>query len=203
MLRRLMVLCVLSILMVALSGLVLADPRVGFEPTKSFWDPPESIGQPDDDEDSDDNGLGFGKKIAGAWLGSGDFALDLDCDGVADDPESATPFAYDSQSFTASGLWIATNPNNPNLGHGTWAKIGPREITADSIVYLNDPATGELLWIMRIPGVFTFDQDFETATSVYGAIGYFPGQDPLDPTIDPAWCTAGRHYLLRKVPASQ
>jgi hypothetical protein len=139
---------------------------------------------------------GFGQNIAGAWLGTGSFAPDPDCDGVADGP--ATPFVADSQSFTASGLYISTNPANPNLGHGTWKKTGPRQVTTNNIVYINN-AEGELQFIARIPGVFDFEKRFETATSTFGARLYFPTQDPLDPTVTPFFCTVGQHTLLRKV----
>jgi hypothetical protein len=196
-----LILFALSIVVVLLAGPVLAEGRAELQPLKRTWVPPTVIGVPDfgDDEGDDEGneGLGFGKKIAGAWLGEGQFALDLFCDGVPDaDP---TFFDYDSHSFTVGGLWIATNPNNPNLGHGTWVQTGPREITADSIVYATDPATGALVWVMRIPGVFTFDEGFKTATSTFGAVGYLPGEDPLDPTIVPQWCTLGEHFQLRKV----
>ena len=196
--RRMLILFVLSILVIALSGPVLADERFNIEPLRTTWDPPVDIGAPDD-EDDDDNGLGFGKKIAGAWLGTGEWAFDFDCDGIADgDP---IPFPYDSQSFTASGLYIVTNPTDPNLAHGAWKKTGTREVTTNNIVYFND-ADGVLQYVMRIPGVFTFDSGFKTATSTYTGIGYFASQDPLDPTEVPLWCTVGHHTLLRKVPVT-
>ena len=139
--------------------------------------------------DQDDD---FGAKIAGAWLGEGQFALDPDCDGIPDgDP---IPFAADSQSFTASGLYIATNPTNPNLYHGTWKKTGPREITADNIGYF---PIGEGFLLVRIPGVFTFDKKFETATSTFGARLY-PTTDALL-ADEPVGCSVGEHFVLRKV----
>lgn len=198
--RRLLILFVLSIVIVALSGPVLAEGRVGLQPLTRVWDPPPAMDPPDDQDDGD-NGLGFGKKIAGAWLGTGQFVLDLGCDGVPDGEPVQYP--WDSHSFTASGFWLATQPNDPLPGHGTWKKTGPQEITADSIVYSKNPETGALEWIMRIPAVFTFNNDFTTATSTFGAVGYFPDQDPLDPQEVPAWCTIGQHHELRKVPPSQ
>lgn len=193
--RSMLVLFVLSILVVALNGPVLADERFEIRPLRSSWDPPAEIGLPDDDE-GDDSGLGFGKKIAGAWLGTGEWAFDFDCDGIAD--TEANPVTYDSQSFTASGLYIVTNPTDPNLAHGAWEKTGQREVTTNNIVYFND-ADGVLEYVMRIPGVFTFDSEYKTATSTYTGIGYFAAQDPLDPTEPPLWCTVGQHFVLRKV----
>jgi hypothetical protein len=198
--KRLLVLFVLSVAIVALSGLSLADPSFEIEPLKTTWDPPAENRPPG----SGDPGLGFGKKIAGAWLGTGEWAFDFDCDGLADtDP---TPFPYDSQSFTASGLYIVTNPTDPNLAHGSWKQTGNLEVTTNNIVYFNNtdvpPAPGEapvLAYVMRIPGVFTFDAEFTTATSTYQGIGYFATQDPLDPTEPPLWCTVGSHSSLRKV----
>lgn len=195
MLRRMLILFVLSILFVAMSGPVLADQSLEIQPIKTTWDPPTEIDMPE----ADNEGLGFGKKIAGAWLGTGWFAFDWECDGIAStDP---IPFAYDSQSFTASGLYIVTNPSDPNLAHGTWKKTGRREITTNNIVYFNSAETEmpELEFVMRIPGVFTFDEGFTTATSTFHGIGYFAAQDPLDPTEVPLWCTIGQHTVLRKV----
>lgn len=195
--RRILILFVLSILVVALSGAAMADPAFEIEPLKTDWDLPTENRPPGDDEG--DDSMEFGKEIAGAWLGQGGFTLDLDCDGYADDPNAEPwPFPYDLQSFGVGGEYYATNPNNPNLGHGSWKKTGRREVTTSNIVIEND-ANGELLWVMQIPGVFSFDQDFETATSTFGAIGYLPGQDPLDPDEVPAWCTVGTHTLLQKV----
>ena len=57
----------------------------------------------------------------------------------------------------------------------------------------------DLTFIARIPGVFTFDRKFETATSNFGAILYVPGTDPLDPLNEPVLCTVGQHELLQKV----
>jgi hypothetical protein len=181
--KRLLVLFVLSVAIVALSGLSLADPSFEIEPLKTTWDPPTENRPPS----SGDPGLGFGKKIAGAWLGTGQWAMDFDCDGIADtDP---TLFPYDSQSFTASGLYIVTNPTDPNLAHGSWKQTDYREVTTNNIVYFNNADTGALEYVMRIPGVFTFDSEFTTATSTYQGIGYFASQDPLDPTEPPLWCT--------------
>jgi len=188
-----LILFVLSILFVALNGPVLADQSFEIQPIKATWDPPAEIDMPDEDN----QGLGFGKKIAGAWLGTGEFAYDWECDGIAD--TEPFPFAYDSQSFTASGLYIVTNPSDPNLAHGTWKKTGQREVSTNNIVYFNSLETGLLEYVMRIPGVFTFDEEFMTATSTFGGIGYFATQDPLDPTETPLWCTIGQHIVLRKV----
>jgi hypothetical protein len=146
------------------------------------------------DDEGDDE---LGDMIAGTWLGRGQFALDLECDGIPD--AEPTMFDFDSQSFTASGFYAATNPNNPLLGHGAWKQTGMREVTSNNIVYLTNPETGALDFILRIPGVFTFNPSYTTATSTFGAIGYLPTQDPLDPDEVPVFCTIGEHYELRKV----
>ena len=192
--RRMLVLFVLSILVVALSGPMLADEDFEIQPLKTTWDPPGENRPPGDEDDN--SGLGFGKKIAGAWLGTGEFAYDWECDGIAD--TEPTQFPYDSQSFTASGLYIVTQPTDPNLAHGRWEKTGPREVRTNNIVYFNN-ADGVLEYVMRIPGVFTFDSGFMTATSTFTGIGYFATQDPMDPNEPPLWCTIGQHTSLRKV----
>jgi len=222
--RRLTVLMILILLLVGLNGAILAQTR-----DRDLVDPaerwPEVFGG-----GIDNGGDDFAAKVAGTWLGKGWFALDFGCDGTEDGDRNY--FDYDSQSFTASGLYISTNPTNPNLGHGTWKKTGPKEITTNNITYLNvpwpvtvtvplvDDETGERLpldeldaltgtgtagppltlnFIARIPGVYTFDRKFETATSDFGAILYIPGTDPLDPDNEPVLCTVGRHEVMKKV----
>ena len=138
MFRRVSILVVLVLLLVGLNGAILAqtrefDYRVDTERWASVINGSGS-----------ENSFGFGQRIAGAWLGQGWFALDLNCNGVPDFEENPqapppVPFDYDSQSFSASGLYIATNPANPNLGHGTWKKTGVYEITTNNITYLNVP----------------------------------------------------------------
>lgn len=196
--NRIPVLLICTLLLVGLSGNAFAQTQnFGARepwPSTKLSDPPGGH----DDEGTDS--FGFGKKIAGTWLGTGEFAFDPDCDGVGDVPP--TVFDYDSQSFSASGLYMASTVTNPAVGHGTWKKTGHREITTNNIVYLTNP-DGGLDFILRIPGVFTFDSDFKTATSTFGAIGYLPGENPLDPDVVPQWCTAGKHYLLQKVTVTE
>ena len=197
---RIPVLLILTLLLVGLSGTAAAQFKdLGVQdpwPSVRLGDPPV-----DADDDGDDSGLGFGKKIAGTWAGSGSFALDLDCDGVADEGAEPTYFDLDTQSFTIGGLYLVTTSTNPYTAHGAWEKTGPRQITTNNVTFLHDP-DGVLLFLMRIPGVFDFDADFATATSTFGAIGYLPTQDPLDPAEIPVWCTAGQHDLLRKLDAT-
>ena len=153
-------------------------------------------GNDDDDEDEDSD---LPSEIAGAWIGVGSFTVDLDGDGVGDTPP--VPL-NDVHTFEVGGSHLATNPANPNLGHGTWVQTGRREISARDIVYINGE-DGTLAFIAVIPFTLYFDEEFENATTSFGAIGYLPTQDPLDPTEIPLFMTIGYHDSFRKVSATE
>lgn len=153
-----------------------------------------------DDGDGDD-GLGFGKKIAGAWLGAGSFSVDLGCDGSFD--IGPIPFT-DSQLFGIKGDHVVTNPANPNTNLGTWAKIGNRQISSRDISFAVDVTPGgSVTTVAVVTMIADFDADYQTATTMFGAKVYLPFQDPLDPGEAPVACSQGQHDSFRKVTATE
>jgi hypothetical protein len=184
-------------LLVLLTGSAQAQLR-GLDDGSSLRSPisPWPI-QDDDDDDGDDNGLGFGKNFAGSWLGSGSFDVDLGCDGVF---EFFGVPVLDAHTFGIAGGHVATNPNNPNSGHGTWEKTGQREITVRDLNFgVDSTPNGTLINKAIVTMVVQFDEDFETATTLFGAVVYDPAEDPLDPAGSPMVCTQGQHTSFRKV----
>jgi hypothetical protein len=201
--RKIFGLLAVFVLMLLLTGSAQAQLQTPDDDGRNVRDPYRTALPPGGD---DNNHGGIGDKIAGAWVGTGFFALDFDCDGVGDVPPGP-PFT-DVQSFSAGGLHVGLNPGNPNSGPGTWRKTGPRQVSAQDILFINtttaDLVTGavttEVSLIARIEIVVDFEHNFEAATSTFGARLYNPDQDPL---VDaPFLCTAGQHTLLRKVPAT-
>ena len=151
------------------------------------------------DGDDDDQGGGIGEKVAGSWLGSGSFSVDIGCDGSFE----IGPFPFtDVHTFGVGGSRTTTNPNNPNTAHGTWVKTGPRQVTGRDVLFINATAT-DPPFIAIIPMVVNFDPYFENATTSFGALGYLTTQDPLDPTVGPIFCSAGQHDSFRKVSATE
>jgi hypothetical protein len=154
-------------------------------------------GDTDDDDDEGYDGLGFGKKIAGAWLGSGEFSVDLGCDGVFE--IGPIPF-MDSQSFGVAGDHVVTNPGNPNTGLGTWTKTGHREISGRDTSFAVDMTPGGVVTTVAIVSfVYSFDSHFKTAITTFGAKVYLPTQNPLDPAEIPVACSLGSHDSFVKV----
>lgn len=156
-------------------------------------------------------GIGFGQRIAGLWLGSGSFDLDLDCDGVAD-LLLAIP-VLDTHMFDVGGSYIVTNPNNPNSTQGTWKQTGPRQLTGMSIGFGSNPncvdttqppdgicdSFGPMISIFSIRTVIDFAEDYKTATTSFAATVHPPTEDPLDPDALVNLCTVGAHTAYRKV----
>lgn len=177
--------------------------------------PWQSIFRPDpiDDDDSDDDGanegFGFGKKIAGTWIGMGSFDLDLNCDGVAD-VLLGIP-ALDLHTFGVGGSHLVTNPNNPNTIHATWVQTGHRQLTSEGIGFGSDSnctdadddgtceSFGPMVSIFSIKTVVDFDQEYQNASTWFGATVHPPTEDPLDPDAAVNLCTAGSHASFRKV----
>jgi hypothetical protein len=156
---------------------------------------------PDDDDDEGGEGLGFGKKIAGAWLGSGTFRVDFGCDGEFDTPP--IPFT-DAQSFGVAGDHVVTNFANPNSSLGTWTKTGHREISGrDTSFSVDATPGGTLTFVSIVSFVYDFDPDFNTAITTFGAKVYLPTQDPLNPLELPVACSLGSHDEFRKVSATE
>ena len=146
---------------------------------------PQSLAQDDDG--------GFGSNVAGAWLGSGTFSVDLGCDGIIDIPN--IPFT-DAHNFGVGGSRVTTNPLNPNSNHGTWVKTGPRQVTGRDINFSADASNVGLITI-----VVDFDKRLETATTRFEGKFYSISQDPLDPIEVPWGCSIGEHTSFRKVSA--
>jgi hypothetical protein len=154
-------------------------------------------------------GVGFGQRIAGTWLGTGSFDLDLDCDGVAD-VFLGIP-ALDTHMFGVGGSYVVVNPNNPNSILGTWKQTGPRQLTGESIGFGSNPnctdadddgvceSFGPLASIFSIKTVVDFDSDYRTATTSFAATVHPPTEDPLDPDAIVNLCTVGAHTAYRKV----
>jgi hypothetical protein len=161
------------------------------------------------DEGDGDNGLGFGKKIAGTWIGMGSFDLDFDCDGVAD-LFLGIP-ALDLHTFGVGGSHLVTNPNNPNTIGATWVKTGPQQLTSEGIGFGSDSnctdadddgtceAFGPMVSIFSIKTVVDFDADFQSASTSFAATVHPPTEDPLDPGALVNLCTLGSHTSFRKV----
>jgi hypothetical protein len=144
----------------------------------------------------DDDDDGIGSKVAGSWMGQGSFAVDLGCDGSVEFP--FVPVT-DAHTFGVGGSHVATNPANPNSGHGTWVKTGSRQITVRDLNFAADGLGGTA----TISMVVNFDRRFETATTTFAAKVYDPGVDPLDSNSSPSICTEGQHDPLRKVSATE
>jgi hypothetical protein len=157
-----------------------------------------------DDEDYDDGGnqgLGFGKKVAGTWLGAGTFSVDLGCDGTFDIP--GIPFT-DTQAFDVGGIHVVTNPGNPNSNLGTWEKTGMRQLSSRGVSFAVDMTPGGTVTSVAIISlVVDFDEDFETGVTTFAAKVYLPFQDPLDPAELPVACSLGSHDSFRKLSATE
>lgn len=153
---------------------------------------PQTLAQ--DNQGADER---MGAQIAGAWLGEGEFSVDIGCDGTFD----LGPFPFtDSQAFGAEGLHTAVNPANPNTGNGTWMRTGRRQVRARDINFGVDATpNGTLTSVAIISVIFDFDPGFRTATSTFAARVFGPTDDPLED--EPFACSLGQHTLLRKVDA--
>jgi hypothetical protein len=171
-----------------LLGLILLTSQ----PRAQFVDISSSTARPDS--------TAFNTRVAGSWLTSGEYSVDLGCDGTID----VGPIYFnDAQTFGVNGSHMATNPANPNTNHGTWVKTGPFQVSGRDIGFgVTGPTPGgELASFAIISFVFDFDRNFENATSNFGAKVYLPTQDPLDPAEQPFVCTIGQHTSMRKVSA--
>jgi hypothetical protein len=163
----------------------------------------------DEGDDDGDMGLGFGKKIAGTWIGMGSFDLDFNCDGVAD-ALLGIP-ALDLHTFGAGGSHVVTNPNNPNTIGATWVRTGPMQLTSQGIGFGSDSnctdadedgvceGFGPMVSIFSIKTVIDFDDDYQTASTTFAATVHPPTEDPLDPAAVVNICTVGSHTSFRKV----
>jgi hypothetical protein len=188
----LLVVFVFVLLLTGSAQAQVQDPDVG-----SFFRDPLRAALPDDDDDDD----GIGSKIAGAWIGEGEFSVDLGCDGTFD--IGPIPFK-DGHTFDVGGSHVVTNPANPNSGLGTWEKIGSRQVSARDLNFGVDATPGgNVTTISIVSMVVDFDKGFNTATTTFGADVYLPTQDPLDPNAVPVACSAGQHTSFRKVSATE
>ena len=153
----------------------------------------------DDDNDSDPGG--YGRKFAGSWLGTGEFSVDLGCDGTFDiGPIPVT----DAHTFGLAGVHVTTNPANPNSAHGTWRKTGPRQVSSRDISFAVDTTpNGTVTTVAVVSMVVDFDPTFQTATTSFGADVYLPFQNPLDPAESPVACSQGYHTSFIKVNATE
>jgi hypothetical protein len=201
----------------ALLALVLCVPQAQAQITgmeEKFEPPWENIFlDPVDDNDGPNEGIGFGKRIAGTWMGMGSFDLDFDCDGVVDLP-LAIP-ALDLHTIGVGGSYLVTTAANPNSIHGTWEQTGPRQLTSEAIGFGSDPncvdsteppdgvcdSFGPLASIFSIKTVLDFDEDYQNASTSFGATVHPPTEDPLDPDAVVNLCTVGSHYSFKKVNA--
>lgn len=149
----------------------------------------------------ENSGQGMGAMIAGSWSGSGSFSLDFDCDGAAD--TGPVGFVTDAHTFDVGGSHVTTNPANPNSGHGTWVKTGPRQITVRDLNFgVDSTPNGNLTSKAIITMVVEFDRYYETAATSFGAKVYDPADNPLDPDAVPFICTVGQHDSLKRVSAT-
>ena len=152
----------------------------------------------DDDEDDDGNqGFGFGKKIAGAWLANGSFVVDVGCDGNID--LGPIPL-IDTHVFDVGGSHAVTTPASLHTNLGTWEQTGPWSLAGSDIAFQVAP-DGTLAFIARIDFFIDFGEDYQTANSNFEANVFLPDQDPL--SDDPIACSVGHYDLFRKVNAPE
>ena len=160
-------------LVLGLSAIMLADDQ-----SRDFqqMDRRMAMGDPaGDDDDDDDEGL-----LHGAFLGTATglgepihFLVTLERDGIFT--------ASDTTDFGVGG--IGGFDSNQ---HGTWGKTGAWQITARSLFFNHDSATGELVAVARNTSVVDFNSSFTDGTGSITVEVFAPFQvlDPLNPNTE-------------------
>jgi hypothetical protein len=167
------------VLALGMSGVVQAQLRSFADPVEREPDisPPGFV---DDGIYHGSAGFGFGKKIAGTWIGS------LEIPGVL-------PPAPLIQTYNVDGT-AQTSSNNvlSSVHHMEWERAGEREIKW-RILHFSFDADGNIATISRTSGVHEYDPDFEEFAGEFVVEVCLPdpetGFDALlaDPN-DPAAC---------------
>ena len=207
--NRLIGLLALVVLGILVTGSLQAQIRDLAEERSLFR--PITVTPIGDDDDEGSDGLGFGKKIAGTWMGGGSFDLDFDCDGVVDLPLGIP--VRDLHTIGVGGSYLVTTFNNFNTIHGTWKKTGSRQLTSEAIGFISDPncadtseppdgvcdAQGPLTGVFSIQTILDFDDEFQNAATSFAATVHPAEESPLNPDAVVNLCTVGSHFSFKKV----
>ena len=126
---------------------------------------------------------GFGKKVAGTYLMWAEWPVETE-------PAWAILLTIDAEGTFVTTSSAALGRGDPEVYmlrqnyHGTWERTGWREITSRHILFLHD-AAGNLVYMVRTTGVWTFDHDFEEFNVEFLASAFLwqtlMGEDYRDP----------------------
>jgi hypothetical protein len=128
----------------------------------------------------EDIGEEFAGNVAGVFLGTATglgepihFLVTLERDGIFT--------SSDSTDFGVGGIGGFDSDQ-----HGTWGQTGEQQITALSLFFNHDTATGELVAVARNTSIVDFDTSFTDGTGSITVEVFAPFQvlDPLDPNTE-------------------
>ena len=154
-----------------------------------------------------DNNLGFGQKLAGAWLAqltvgadSGEILISLNADGGMNASGQLRPagppcVAADGCTSSGTGAWMNTRFNT--TAHGSWKRTGPNEIAVVALLLIQDN-DGNVVMYEKVWMEATLNG---AATTLEGS-GLIHliliGNDPLDPEA-PAFAVIPMTEVLRRI----
>jgi hypothetical protein len=143
---------------------------------------------------------GIGVRIAGTWLGSGEFG---DADPIRG--EFITTYCSDGTAFATSSRALgAGDPERngvSNTHHIQWEAMGPRSIRW-RLLHFGHHSDGRLRYLSRTHGTVEFDEAFQRGAVAFQVEVYEPEAllDPLDPNsaeTEPIFTTRGKGEIRR------
>jgi hypothetical protein len=142
----------------------------------------------------------LGAKIAGTWLGAGQFG---DIEPIRG--ESITTYSPDGTGFATSSRALgAGDPERngvSNTHHIQWEATGPLSIRW-RLLHFGHKADGSLRYLSRTHGTVEFDETFQRGAVAFQVEVYEPQAllDPLDPNsteAEPIFTTSGNGEMRR------